>query len=303
MARGLGRRTAVLLNRVVKVLIEIHPATVRAVSYRLFSEGLIPSMARKETSRVSRLLTGAREDGTIPWEWIVDNTRKPNFPGTYSSPMAFAKSMRYWWRQDPWEYMNARVEVWSEKDTVSGVLAPVLERYAVPFRVNRGFTSATAAHDIAQEASASDKLIVAFYVGDYDPSGLFMSEVDLPQRLEKYGGSANLDLTRIALIESDLEALNHLSFPVTEKANDPRYRWYREHTKRRRCWELDAMNPNDLRARVEAAIRGEIDEAAWARIETCDRAVQESLDAYMKRWSGSKSILSLVQKYGDDDRG
>ena len=32
-------------------------------------------MARSEMQRVYRLLMKAREQGTIPWEWIVDETR------------------------------------------------------------------------------------------------------------------------------------------------------------------------------------------------------------------------------------
>ena len=44
-----------------------------------------------------------------------------------------------------------RVEVWSEKGTVRGVLAPILDEYGVGFRVMHGFSSATTVHDIAEE--------------------------------------------------------------------------------------------------------------------------------------------------------
>jgi hypothetical protein len=296
MGRGRGRRTIELLERAAGILAEIWPATVRAVSYKLFSEGLIPNMSKMETGRVSRLLGNAREDGVIPWEWIVDNTRKATWPGTYSSPMSFGRSVPKWWRQDPWEYQDSRVEVWSEKDTVSGVLAPVLDDFAVPFRVNRGFTSKTAAHNIAEETAADDKPLIAFYVGDYDPSGLFMSDVDLPTRLEKYE-AGDVRLRRIALVERDLAALAHLSFPASDKASDSRYRWYLRHSKKTRCCELDAMDPNALRNRISTAIRREIDFQAWERVKRVDDAVQESLDSYMSRWSKSKSISELVQEY------
>jgi hypothetical protein len=36
---------------------------------------------------------------------------------------------------------------------------------------------------------------------------------------------------------------------------------------------------------------------AWNRVCHTDRAVQESLDAYMARWAKAKSISGLVQKY------
>ena len=73
---------------------------------------------------------------------------------------------------------RVRVEVWSEKGTVRGVLAPVLDEYAVGFRVMHGFCSATTVHDVAEDDDGRD--LIVLYVGDYDPSGLFMSEHDLP---------------------------------------------------------------------------------------------------------------------------
>ena len=48
------------------------------------------------------------------------------------------------------------------------------------------FGARAAAHDIAEDTAGDEKPLIAFYVGDFGPSGLYMSEVDLPQRLEKY---------------------------------------------------------------------------------------------------------------------
>ncbi|MBA3884583.1 MAG: hypothetical protein H0X67_02485 [Acidobacteria bacterium] len=295
-SRGRGRKTVEFRDRAAEILETIQPATVRAVAYKLFSEGLIPNMSKSSTARVSRILTGAREDGKVPWEWIVDNTRKPTHPGTYSSPMAFGRSVSRWWDQDPWEYQDVRVEIWSEKDTVSGLLGPVLDEFKVAFRVNRGFTSATAAHDIAEDTANSDKPLIAFYVGDYDPSGLYMSEMDLPARLEKYE-AGDVEIRRLALVDVDLVPLQHLSFPAADKSKDPRYRWYRAKTGQTRCWELDAMNPNVLRDRVREAIRREIEPDAWERVQVTDRAVRHSLDAHMAAWTKAKSTLRLVQEY------
>ena len=73
------------------------------------------------------------------------------------------------------------------------MLGPVLDDYAVGFRVMHGFSSATSVYDVAQ--SDDDRPLVALYVGDFDPSGLFMSEEDLPTRLSKYdGGSLRLSV-------------------------------------------------------------------------------------------------------------
>jgi hypothetical protein len=48
-----------------------NPINGRGIGYKLFIAGLIPSMAKNEMQRVYRLLKEAREDGIIPWDWIV----------------------------------------------------------------------------------------------------------------------------------------------------------------------------------------------------------------------------------------
>ncbi len=53
-----------------------------------------------------------------------------------------------------------------------------------------GYGSATSIHGIAQETMGSDKPFIVLYIGDWDPSGLQMSEIDLPERLARYGGAA-----------------------------------------------------------------------------------------------------------------
>ena len=63
---------------------------------------------------------------------------------------------------------------------------PVLDEYAVGFRVMHGFSSATSVYDVAQDDDG--RPLIVLYVGDYDPSGMFMSEADLPDRLAEYGG-------------------------------------------------------------------------------------------------------------------
>jgi hypothetical protein len=77
MSRGQSQRSRDLIEASQQILSEIQPATVRAVCYRLFTSKLIDSMRKNETNKISRLLTIARENEEIPWEWIVDETREP----------------------------------------------------------------------------------------------------------------------------------------------------------------------------------------------------------------------------------
>jgi hypothetical protein len=150
------------------------PITGRGIGYKPFTAGLIASMATSEMQRVYRLLKLAREQGEIPWNWIVDETREIERVATWSNPADYARTVAQSYRRDFWDQQPVRVQVWSEKGTNRGVLAPVLDEYAVGFNVLHGFSSATALYDAAQ--SNNDRPLIVLYVGDWDPSGMWMSE-------------------------------------------------------------------------------------------------------------------------------
>jgi hypothetical protein len=274
--RGMAQRSLDLIEAMHVAAKAAQPITGRGVGYKLFAKGLIPSMA--EMQSVYRLLRLAREQGVIPWKWIVDETRELERTSTWDDPAQYAWCVARSYRRDFWNQQPHCVEVWSEKGTVRGVLQPVLDHYAVGFRVMHGFSSATAIYDVAQDSDGRD--LIVLYVGDFDPSGLFMSEVDLPARLSKYDGD-HIKLRRIALTRPQTRGL--LSFPATDKKKDTRYKWFRTNHGDR-CWELDAMDPNDLRDCVETAIVELIEPIAWERCEIVNRAEQESLKTILEKW-------------------
>ena len=254
------------------------PITGRGIGYKLFSRGLIKSMSRKDMQSVYRLLKKAREHDLIPWGWIVDEGRQLERDATWDDPDEYTRCVINGYRRDYWNQQSKRVEVWSEKGTVRGVLSPVLDRYAVGFRVMHGFGSATAVHDVAEDYDG--RTVVVPYVGDWDPSGLYMSERDLPERLERYGGD-HVELRRVALTRDQLTGLP--SFPAAHKRKDPRYRWFTRNYPDDQCWELDALDPNDLRDRVDAEIQENIDDEAWERCMVTERA---SLSTVLRAWKG-----------------
>jgi hypothetical protein len=275
--RGMAQRSLDLIEAMRTEAKTAQPITGRGIGYKLFARGLIPSMATTEMQKVYRLLRIAREQGDIPWEWIVDETRELERTETWDDPAEYARCVARSYRRDFWNQQPVRCEVWSEKGTVRGVLAPVLDHYAVGFRVMHGFSGATTVHDVAEDDDGRG--LVALYVGDFDPSGMYMSEEDLPNRLSEYGGD-HVTLKRIALTRQHVRGLP--SFPATDKRKDPRYRWFcKNHGVQ--CWELDAMDPNDLRVCV---IRRLIEPVAWQRCEVVNRAEQESL-RILQKWRSS----------------
>jgi hypothetical protein len=282
MGRGKSQRNLDLIDASYDILREIQPATIRAVCYRLFVTGFIESMAKTCTNRVSAQLVDAREAGIIPWEWIVDETRHAERlrPG-WADPEAFIRVVQDAYRRDYWEQQPRRVEVWSEKGTVRGTLAPVLGEYGVTFRVLHGYASATTVHAVAEATREMERPLVVLYCGDWDPSGLHMSAVDLPARLDEY--DANVDLWRVALDEHDIEYGGLPSFQAETKRGDSRWAWFTEQYGQQ-CWELDALSPVLLRDRVAEWIRSYIDQAAWTRCIQTERVEQESLRLILGNW-------------------
>ncbi|HMF22514.1 MAG TPA: hypothetical protein VKG24_10355 [Pseudolabrys sp.] len=276
--RGRAQRSLDLIDAMFDAAEAAQPITGRGIGYKLFAAGLIPSMERSEMQRVYRLLKEAREEGTIAWDWIVDETRELEKVSTWRDPAAYARTVARSYRRDFWIQQPVRCEVWSEKGTVRGVLGPVLDDYAVGFRVMHGFSSATTVHDVAEDYDGRD--LIALYVGDFDPSGMYMSEEDLPNRLSKYDGH-HVTPKRIALKREQTTGL--LSFPAADKKDDKRYPWFVRNYGNR-CWELDAMDPNDLRACVKREIKKLIEPVAWKRCEIVNKAEQDSLRGILQKW-------------------
>jgi hypothetical protein len=291
MRRGRGKsaRSLALIEAARAVLAAIQPATVRAVCYQLFTRGEIASMKKSETNRVSTLLTWAREMNEIPWEWIVDETREPERVSAWENPAAYVRTIQRAYRRDRWVDQREWIEVWSEKGTIRGILAPVMHDYGLTFRVMHGYGSATAVMQAAAESGCAGRRLSAFYLGDWDPSGLHMSEVDLPSRLTAYQG--NVEIIRLALQENDLSTLP--SFPAATKKGDTRYHWYVDRYGPT-CWELDALSPVILRDRVEQAIHDRLDHAAWDRAAVVERAERDSLADILSQWP---TISGRASKY------
>lgn len=280
--RGKAQKTTALIDAAIRILEEIQPASIRAVCYRLFTGGLIDSIAKANTNRVSYLLAREREAGTLPWEWVVDETREAERISSWRDVAQFGDVVKRSYRRDYWTTQPKWVEVWAEKGTNRGTLAPVLAKYGITFRVMHGHGSATAIHQAAEESRNATKMLTVLYVGDWDPSGLHMSEVDLPERLERYG--ANAELVRIAIATQDTRRRAGVPhFSAHDKARDPRYSWFIANYGSR-CHEIDALNPVLLRERIEHEILARLDVGAWNHAIEIEAAEIDSMNAVLSNW-------------------
>jgi hypothetical protein len=208
MPRGKMQKTLDFINACYQILEEIQPASIRAVAYQLFIRGWLASIAKACTNRVSTHLVYAREQAIVPWDCIVDEAREEERVLVWNDVDACIRYTQDSYRRDYWLHQPVRVGVWSEKGTVRGTLAPVLDRYRVPFLPTHGHNSATETHQTAVRERHDARLWVVLYVGDWDPSEMDMSERDLPERLRRYGASDSFAIKRLAIHADDLETWN-----------------------------------------------------------------------------------------------
>ena len=283
--RGISKDSQRLIDASYQILEEIHPASVRAVCYRLFTMGIIPNMSKNSTGKVSKRLVYARENGLIPWEWVVDETRSAEKVLTWTDTDERINAAVRNYRRDYWQDQPYRIEVWSEKGTVRGTLAPILDEYGVTFRAMHGYSSATVINTSAEESNMSDKPLIAFYCGDFDPSGKHMSDIDLPDRLGRYG--AKITIERIALLETDVFDGDLPSFKADTKTGDSRYQWFISNFGHN-CWELDAMSPVTLRECVQSYILCKLDIEAWHRAIDIEQVEKASMQQFHQSWKSTQ---------------
>lgn len=270
MAIAFRKRTSILIETAVKILTEMHPISLRGLHYQLVVRQFYENI-RNNYQRLSRATTKAREQGIIPWSWLVDSLRATIKPSSWSGLADFGDTVRTAYRKDYWARMPAYAEFFVEKDAMAAALQPVTMKYDVPLNVIRGYCSASFAHTIADQWAQIDKPIFAYYLGDFDPSG-FDIERDLRKKLTRYSGlrdGTDFHWQRLAVNAADFQEFDLA--PMLAKRTDSRHKKFvAEHG--HDCAELDAIPPTVLRERIEEAILSHVDSAEWKRLQKIEKA-------------------------------
>lgn len=150
--------------------------TLRQLYYQLVSRDIIPNK-QSEYAKLSTLLRKGRMAGVVDWSAIEDRNRKPYIPSSWDSAESIVESAISSYRRDRQYGQDVYIELWVEKDALSGVLKRITEEYHINLIVNKGYSSTSAmydAHERVKENLLENKKVVILYLGDHDPSGLDM---------------------------------------------------------------------------------------------------------------------------------
>ncbi len=266
---------AALDEAIVSALAVDHPSTVRGVFYKVMSAGAVPKTENGYRAVQQRLL-GLRRDRVVPYSYVTDGTRWRRKPETWSDLDDMLEDAAVSYRRALWRDQDTYVEVWSEKDAISGVVYPVTAKWDVPLMVSRGFSSETFLWTSAEEIAEIDKPTVIYNLGDHDPSGVAAwrdIERKMQRMLDEMGFTEHLTFERLAVTEQQVVDLSLPTRPT--KSSDSRAKRFSGESV-----EVDAIPSSVLRTIVEDAIEALVDDDALRVtrvVEASERAVLRSM--------------------------
>lgn len=282
---------------VINLIIEEYQAqgytlTLRQLYYQLVSRDIIPNKT-SEYAKLSTLLKEGRMSGFVDWDAIEDRLRKPSKPSSWENPAEIINSCILQYQLPRQDGQSNYLEVWVEKDALSGVLSRVTNKYHVPILVNRGYSSASAMFDSFQRfktAFSDSKEITILYLGDYDPSGLDMIR-DIRERITEfiegyYDDDADImskiqfNVVPIALTIEQIRQYNPPHNPA--KISDPRAKEFIKNFGHS-SWEVDALRPEVLNSLLTNAIETRLD--------------LELYNSIVEREANDKKKLKTLTKY------
>ena len=268
--------------------------TLRQLYYQFVSRGLIANV-QTEYKRLGGIIKDARLAGRVDWSAIVDRTRNVERRSHWKRPRDIIHDAARGFNVDRWTTQKGRVEVWVEKDALSGVIEPACRDFDVPFFSCRGYLSRTemwagAMRFVRHAENGQAGTIV--HLGDHDPSGLDMTR-DIRDSItlffKKHSDEPAPRIMRIALNMDQVREYGPPPNPA--KVTDSRIAGYMdEHGSD--SWELDALEPRVLDALVRQTLAGRLDD----RSEYDERVDEETggrrkLQRASDRWDDVEAML------------
>jgi hypothetical protein len=256
--------------------------TVRQVFYQLVVRGTVEKTEEQYQGTVIRLLTDMRMAGAVPFNWIVDESRRRRVNRTYNSIADAARDTARFYRRSALHECPDYVEVWSEKEALAGILDDAAGDYDVPVLVSKGMPSLTQLYGTAryiQRAARAGKQTFIYQFGDHDPSGVLIPktiECRLNELCEKLHCPPPC-IERVALTEEQIAEFNLPTRPTKRDGNRHAHKFEGDSV------ELDALPASELRSMVREVIERHISNRELEVLRAAEDSERELLDAWADR--------------------
>ncbi|MDP9299728.1 MAG: hypothetical protein M3P43_02350 [Actinomycetota bacterium] len=229
--------------------------TLRQLFYRMVADGTLPNTLPTYKTLSARTAE-ARRDGWFPT--LVDLTRSISRPPSWSSPGEAREALRDQYRQDRTAGQEFAVYLGVEKATLLALFESWYDEHGLPIVVTRGYGSQTYVDAVDADVSNDGRKAVLLYVGDLDPSGEDI-ERDFIERTDAFD-----DAKRVAVRP---EHVAHYGLvPAPGKATDSRAAGFTARHGELIQVEVEALDPNDLRVLVDAALEPYWDVSAFEAV-------------------------------------
>jgi hypothetical protein len=267
-------RTATRREALLAIIDNGKPMTVRQVFYQATVRGIVE---KEETGykKVQVDLTKMRRDGSLPYDWLADNTRWQRKPDTFDSVEDAIKETARFYRKSLWRDADAYVEVWLEKDALSGVIYPITSMYDVPLMVARGYASLSFLFSAAEYINELVVPTYIYHLGDFDPSGVNAGE-KIEETLRELAPDAAINFKRLAVTRPQIRMWNLPTRPT--KKSDSRAKGLGKISV-----ELDAIEPNKMRDLVQDAIERHLPPEQFEVLKAAEESERNLISRLVRR--------------------
>lgn len=280
-----GRRTKGDIETIRQTIMEVvgddPPMTVRQIFYQLVTRGVIEKTEAEYQGTIIRLMAEMRLDGDLPFNWVVDESRRVRITQTFDNVADAIEHTAKFYRRSALAQSDNYVEIWCEKDALAGVLWDVTSDYDVPLMISRGMPSLTFLYSSAcaiRDAAGQGKPTFIYQFGDHDPSGVLIPQT-IKRRLGEMCERFNCPLPtveRAALTEDQIEQHRLPTRPTKRDGNNHANGFTGDSV------ELDALPPSVLREMVRNVITRHISPSATVAL----REAEDSERELLRMWRG-----------------
>jgi len=275
-----SRRTKADMDAVRKAIHDVikadHPMTVRQVFYQLVTRGVVEKTEIEYQQTVVRLMTDMRLDGSLPFSWVTDESRRARITQTFDSIQDALDHTAKFYRRSALDRADDYLEIWVEKDALAGVMWAPASEYDVPLMISRGMPSITFLYGTAlaiRRAAIAGKTSYIYQFGDWDPSGVLIPQT-IKRRLSEMCRRLHCPspiVKRVALTKDQIEEYDLPTRPTKREGNRHAYKFEGDSV------ELDALPPRVLREMVTDVIERHISEHDVSVLRAAEDSEREQL--------------------------
>jgi hypothetical protein len=236
--------------------------TLRQLHYQFVARDLYENTMRNY-KKLGDIIRNGRMAGLISWDLVQDRTRGlRGWGGGNDSPEQAIRHASYSYKEPLWESQPVKVEVWVEKDALSGVLVEPGAEHRLWYFATKGYPSISSLKEAADRFKRQEQRgerTVILYFSDHDPEGLHMPE-QVGEALEQFGVT-NVEIRRMGLTMEQIR--EHQPPSSTAKSGSSRIQHYYDATGTDEAWELDALRPAVIQQLIEDEVLRIRDDELW----------------------------------------